>query len=104
MFVVASLSLILANGVKSCENNRLQINGDDDMKKLTVVMLAAMVALSACTQLSDEDRALLTSAKQQAAKAAEDAAAARADADKAAKAAQDASEKADRIFRQGHNK
>ena|GEM_PF-4131338 len=74
------------------------------MKKLLLISAGALLALSACTQLSDEDRALLTASKQQSAKAAEDAAAARADAALAAKSAQEASEKADRIFRQGNKK
>ena len=81
------------------------------MKKLLLISVLAFTGLTACTQLSQEDRALISSAgqnaqeaKQQSILATEEARAARADADKAAKAAQAASDKADRIFRQGQNK
>jgi hypothetical protein len=81
------------------------------MNKLILLTAIALLSLSACTQLGDEDRALISSAaqaaqeaKEQSILAAEEARAARADADKSAKAAQAASDKADRIFRQGQNK
>ncbi len=81
------------------------------MKTTFLIPVIAIAALSACTQLSPEDRALISSAnqvaqeaKQQSVEATEEARRARLDAEKAAKAAQAASEKADRIFRQGQNK
>lgn len=73
------------------------------MKKALLISLVALT-LSACTGLSDKDRAALEQAQTEAHQAAQDAAAARADADKAAAAAERASEKANRIFRQNQNK
>lgn len=81
------------------------------MKTSLLLTTIVVLSLSACTQLGDEDRALLNAtaqaaqeAKEQSIQATEEARAARADADKSAKAAQAASDKADRIFRQGQNK
>ncbi len=81
------------------------------MKKTLLMPVIALAALSACTQLSAEDRSSISSAnqaaqeaKQQSIEATEEARRARIEAEKAAKAAQVASEKADRIFRQGQNK
>jgi hypothetical protein len=82
------------------------------MIRKALFSLACVAMLAGCSsQLSPDDRALLTeahtmamAAKDDAARAAQDAAAARQDADKAAKAAEAASEKADRIFRQGQKK
>lgn len=75
------------------------------MKKSILFSVIAIAALSGCDQqLSENDRALITSANQNAqeakqisSQALEEARAARADANKSA-------EKADRIFRQGQNK
>lgn len=81
------------------------------MKKLFLIPVITILGLTACTQLSVEDRALITSAAQNAREAKERsmqatdiANAARDDAHRAAKAAQIASDRADRIFREGQNK
>lgn len=81
------------------------------MKRVHFITALALTGLTACTQLSAQDRALITSAgqnaeaaKQQSIQATEEARAAREDANRAAKAAQNASDKADRIFREGQNK
>lgn len=81
------------------------------MRKLLLISALTLTGLTACTQLSPEDRALIRSAgqtaqeaKEQSIQASEEARAARADAQRAAKAAQEASDKADRIFREGQNK
>ena len=74
------------------------------MKKILLVPVIAVMALSACTQLSDKDRAYLDETHTLAQQAKEEADAARADADRAARAAQAASAKADKIFREGQNK
>jgi type VI protein secretion system component VasK len=80
--------------------------------------LALVVALGACTTLSDQDRALLTAAsqnaeaaKQQSAQAAQTAQqalaasqAAQASAAQAASDAKSANEKADRMFQRGLRK
>lgn len=82
------------------------------VRKLILTTLVPLLVLGACTNLSKEDRALLTSASQRAEQAenvakaaltasqAAEASATKAEqaADKAAAAAQAASEKADRIF------
>lgn len=72
----------------------------------TLIILVPVLALGACTTLSDQDRALLTSASQNAEQAkttsqqALDAArAAQASAQKAEEEAAAANEKADRMFR-----
>lgn len=81
------------------------------MNKSLAMPVIAVLALTGCTQLSAEDRSLISSAhqaaqeaKQQSIEATEEARRAREDANRAAKAAQAASDKADRIFRQGQNK
>ncbi len=72
----------------------------------TLIILVPVLALGACTTLSDQDRALLTSASQNAEQAkttsqqALDASrAAQASAQKAEEEAAAANEKADRMFR-----
>lgn len=86
--------------------------------KRLLIALVPIVALGACTTLSDQDRALLTSAsqnadaaKQQAAQAAQvaqqalaAAQAAQASAAQAAADAKAANEKADRMFQRGLRK
>ena len=86
--------------------------------KRLLIALVPIVALAACTTLSDQDRALLTSAsqnadaaKQQAAQAAQvaqqalaAAQAAQASAAQAAADAKAANEKADRMFQRGLRK
>jgi len=83
------------------------------MKKYFLIPLTALTITAGCTQteLSPIDRATINSsnlaaqeAKDQAAKAAQDAAEARDAAAKAAAYAQAASNRADRIFREGQNK
>ncbi len=77
------------------------------MQSLRTLMLALIpvVAVGACTTLSDQDRATLTAASQNAEQAKEQAAqalaaaqAAQASAAQAATEAKAADEKADRIF------
>lgn len=77
------------------------------------IMLAgvAILSLSACSQFSEQDRALLMEtnamaqdAKNQSVLATEEARRAREAAMKAAADAKAASDKADRIFRQSQNK
>ena len=88
------------------------------MKKTTFTCVMAVMALSACTQLGAEDRALISSAHQaameakresvqateEASQASAEARRAREDSSRAAAAAVAASDKADKIFRQGQNK
>lgn len=82
------------------------------MNKMRLTMGAAcIVLLGACTQLSEKDRAMLQetnamalSARDQASRAAFDAQTARDETVRAAQAAELASEKADRIFREGQMK
>lgn len=81
------------------------------MKNKYLIAVIATMALSACTQLSAEDRALITSAaqsseeaKKQSIMAVEVAEQARIDAAAARAAAEKAADKSDRIFRQGQNK
>jgi len=76
-----------------------------------LMVLVPVVALGACTTLSDQDRALLTAAsqnaeaaKQQAAQALQAAQAAQASAATAAADAQAANEKADRMFQRSLRK
>jgi len=83
---------------------------ETNMKTIILIPLALMT-LGACTQLSAEDRAAITSAnqrayeaQQQSIEATEEARKAREEAERAAKAAQAASDRADRIFREGQNK
>jgi hypothetical protein len=73
--------------------------------------LVPLVAVGACTTLSDQDRALLTAAsqnadqaKQQAAQALAAAQAAQATANQAAADAKAANEKADRMFQKSLRK
>jgi uncharacterized protein DUF3359 len=70
-----------------------------------MLVLCSLLVLGACTTLSDKDRALLTSAsqnaeqaKQQSAQALAAAQAAQASAAQAAADAKSANEKADRMF------
>lgn len=79
--------------------------------KQVLIALTAVAALGACTTLSEQDRALLTSASQNADQAKQIAqqalTAAQASQASAAKAAADAkaaNEKADRIFQRGLRK
>ena len=79
--------------------------------KRLLIALVPIVALGACTTLSDQDRALLTAAsanaeaaKQQAAQALAAAQAAQASAAQAAADAKAANEKADRIFQRSLRK
>ncbi len=79
--------------------------------KRSLIVLVPVIALGACTQLSDQDRALLTSANQNAEQAkalaqqALDAAkAAQASASQAAADAKSANEKADRMFQRSLRK
>jgi len=83
------------------------------MRTVRTAMLALvpLVALGACTTLSDQDRALLTAAsanadaaKQQSAQALAAAQAAQASAAQAAADAKAANEKADRIFQRSLRK
>jgi len=76
-----------------------------------MLVLVPLVALGACTTLSDQDRALLTAAsanaeaaKQQSAQALAAAQAAQASAAQAAADAKAANEKADRIFQRSLRK
>lgn len=77
----------------------------------SLVALVPVIALGACTQLSDQDRALLTAASQNAEQAkvlaqqALDASrAAQASASQAAADAKSANEKADRMFQRSLRK
>lgn len=72
--------------------------------KIIVAALLPMLALGACTTLSDQDRALLTSANQNAEAAKQQAAQANATAQQALQAAQAANEKADRMFQRSLRK
>ena len=83
------------------------------MKTMRRVLLALcpLIALGACTTLSDQDRALLTSAsqnaeqaKQQSAQALAAAQAAQASAAQGAADAKSANEKADRMFQRSLRK
>ena len=83
------------------------------MKPVRYPMLAlcSLLVLGACTTLSDQDRALLTSAsqnaeqaKQQSAQALAAAQAAQASAAQAAADAKSANEKADRMFQRSLRK
>lgn len=95
------------------------------MKRFALLAAVALMGLSACAQLSEEDRALISSAGQNAeeaknqsllateearkasASAAQAAAAAQAAqqrADEAANAAKASGEKSDRIFRESQTK
>ena len=76
-----------------------------------VISATALIALSGCTQLGKDDRALLIEsrnmaqeAKVQAMQADQRADAASQNAARAAAAAEAASEKADRIFQRGGDK
>lgn len=73
------------------------------MKKLLLIPVI-ISGLAACTQLSEEDRATITSANQAAQQAVVESRQAREAAEKAAAEAKAASDKADRIFRTGQNK
>lgn len=66
----------------------------------TILMVAApLLLLAACsTSLSDQDRALLTSANQNAEQAKQQAAQANTTAQQALQTAQSADQKADRMF------
>jgi hypothetical protein len=77
----------------------------------TLLALVPLLAVGACTHLSDEDRALITAAsqnaeqaKQQAAEALAVAKAADTKADQAVAEAKAADEKADRIFQRSLRK
>jgi Alanine-zipper, major outer membrane lipoprotein len=79
--------------------------------KRFLIALVPIVALGACTTLSDQDHALLTSANENAQQAKEMAQqaltasqAAQASAAQAAASAQAANEKADRMFQRGLRK
>ena len=79
--------------------------------KKIILAFAAVAALGACTTLSEQDRALLTSASQNADQAKQIAQqalaasqAAQASAAQAAADAKAANEKADRIFQRGLRK
>ncbi len=83
------------------------------MRSVKQILLAvvAVAALGACTTLSDQDRALLTSASQNAEQAKQIAQqaltasqAAQASAAQAAADAKAANEKADRMFQRGLRK
>lgn len=83
------------------------------MKTIRSILLALcpMIVLGACTTLSDQDRASLTSAsqnaeqaKQQSAQALAAAQAAQASAAQAAADAKSANEKADRMFQRSLRK
>jgi len=83
------------------------------VKSMRQVMLALcpLIALGACTTLSDQDRATLTTAsqnadqaKQQSAQALAAAQAAQASAAQAAADAKSANEKADRMFQRSLRK
>ncbi len=79
--------------------------------KLTMMTLVSVLALGACTSLSDADRAAITSANQNAQAANQQAAAAlkasqaaQQSADAAAADAKAANEKADRMFQRNLRK
>jgi F0F1-type ATP synthase membrane subunit b/b' len=86
--------------------------------RMLIVALVAMMALGACTSLSDQDRALLSSASQNAEAAKQQAAQANATAQQALQASQTAqasataaaadakaaSEKTDRMFQRSLRK
>ena len=88
------------------------------MNEHILIPIIGLIAVAGCTKLSEEDRALLSSAnqaameaKQQAADATEEARRAREAANRAAaeahaaqQAAETAADKSDRIFREGQNK
>jgi hypothetical protein len=89
------------------------ISTENDMQllKRAVIVLAPVLALQACQGLSDQDRALLTAAnqnaeqaKQMAQQALDAARAAQASANQAASDAKAANEKADRIFQRSLRK
>jgi hypothetical protein len=76
-----------------------------------IFVLCPLIALGACTTLSDQDRALLTAAsqnaeqaKQQSAQALAAAQSAQASAAQAAADAKSANEKADRMFQRSLRK
>jgi hypothetical protein len=74
------------------------------MKNIGFVAALALLAISACSQMSDTDRAMLKETNTLAVQAKE--AADRAEANSKANAASSAkaADKADRIFRAGQNK
>ncbi len=78
---------------------------------IPTTFLLALIGLTSCTSLSEQDRAYLMEtrriaeeARMQAEMAARDAKAASLDTNTAASAARAASEKADRIFQEGQMK
>jgi uncharacterized protein DUF3359 len=72
---------------------------------MRIFVLALLVALGACTtSLSDQDRALLTAASQNAEQAKQQSAQALAAAQQAQADAKAANEKADRIFQRSLRK
>jgi hypothetical protein len=86
---------------------------EENMKLVRTALLALvpLLAVGACTTLSDQDRALITAAnqnadqaKQQSAQALAAAQAAQASAAQAAADAKAANEKADRIFQRSLRK
>lgn len=79
--------------------------------RMLLIALAPVMVLGACTSLSDQDRALLTTtsqnaeaAKQQAAQALQASQAAQVSAAAAAADAKAANEKADRMFQRSLRK
>lgn len=81
------------------------------MKYYSAIAIIAVIGLSACTQLSEQDRSLLMEtrslaqdAKNASITAAEEARRAREAAAKSAADAKAAGDRADRIFRQSQNK
>jgi hypothetical protein len=66
------------------------------MRALSILAVLAALGLGACTELSDKDRALITSASQNADAAKAEAAAAKAEAARSAELARQAQQSAQR--------